>query len=144
MTAVGCAAAGSIRGSSMSKVLAATCSAAGVVTADGVVVPEAEVLSEGAQASSGVLILDKGLKTYVASSASDVKSTLEKVSTALDDISTVLTTIATALTSIGAGMTGPTTAPPPTLPTDVSEIASKASAIAALKIEVDTLKGALK
>ena len=144
MTVAGCAVAGSIRGSSMSKVLAATCSAAGVVTSDGVVVPEAEVLSEGAQASSGVLILDKGLKTYLTSSAADVKSTLENVSTSLDDLASVLNTIATALTSIGAGMTGPTTAPPPTLPTDVAEIASKATALAALKTQVDTLKGALK
>lgn len=128
----------------MSKVLAATCSAAGVVTSDGVVVPGAEILSEGAQASSGVLILDKGLKTYLTSSAADVKSTLEKVSTSLDDLASVLNTIATALTSIGAGMTGPTTAPPPTLPTDVAEIASKATALAALKTQVDTLKGALK
>lgn len=108
----------------MSKVLPAECTA-NVVTVEGVPIPSAVVLSEGIAPSEGVLILDRGNAWYVASNATDLKTGLEKVSS-------VLNTIATTLTSIGAGMTGPTTAPPPTLPANVTAITVKATELQAL------------
>lgn len=114
----------------MSKILPATCSASGKVTCEGVEVPEAVVLSLGKQASSGLLLLDRDKAWYFPSSATDIETTLGKVSSALEKIASILT-------SIGGGMTGPTTAPPPTLAVDVA-------ALNAIKGEIDTLKGALK
>lgn len=114
----------------MSKILAATCDATGKVTADGVIVPEAVVLSLGKQASSGLLYLDGDKAWYFPSSATDIEATLGQLSTAIEKIANVLT-------AIGGGMTGPTTAPPPTLPTDVA-------AILQIKAAIDQLKGALK
>lgn len=114
----------------MSKLLPATCDASGKVTADGVIVPEAVVLSLGKQASSGVLLIEGEKVWYFPSSATDIESTLAKVSTLIEKV-------ANMFTSIGGGMTGPTTAPPPTLPTDVAALLS-------MKAEVDALKGALK
>ena len=114
----------------MSKILAATCDASGKVTADGVVVPEAVVLSLGKQASSGLLYLDGEKAWYFPSSATDIEATLGQISQAIEKIANVLT-------AIGGGMTGPTTAPPPTLATDVA-------AIMQIKAAVDQLKGALK
>jgi len=128
----------------MSKILDATCDADGKVTADEALVPEATVLSEGKQASSGILLIDEDRARYFPSSATDIKTTIEKSITALTDLSAALTEIATALTAIGAGMTGPTTAPPPTLPTSVLTITSKVTAIAQTKSELEQLKGALK
>lgn len=114
----------------MSKILEATCSAAGAVTSGDVVVPAVTVLSEGHQASTGLLLLDGTLKQYIASSATDIKTTIEKVADALDKLTDILT-------NIGAGMTGSTTAPPPTLAADILEIT-------AIVTELDTLKDALK
>lgn len=114
----------------MSRILEATANAAGVVTALGVPVDGAVILSEGKQASSGVLIVDGDKCWYVASSATDIKTTIEKCADAI-------TKIANLFTSMGAGMTGPTTAPPPTLATDVA-------AINAVVTELNALKGALK
>ncbi len=128
----------------MSKVLDATCDAQGMVTAEGVQVPAASVLSEGKAASSGVLLLDQDKARYLPSSASDIAATIDKVVKVLDDLAPALTQIATILTSIGAGMTGPTTAPPPTLATDVLQITAKVTALNATKTELNTLKGALK
>lgn len=128
----------------MSKILDATCDNAGKVSVSGVEVPDALVLSEGAQASAGLLFLDEHRKAYLPSSATDIKTTIENLSTSIDNIAQALTTISTALTSIGAGMTGPTTAPPGTLPTDVATIVSKVTAVNAVKVQLDTLKDALK
>lgn len=114
----------------MSKILSATCSAAGKVTADGVEVVGAIVLSEGKQASSGVAVIDGDKVWYLTSSATDIKTTIEKAADAI-------TKIANLFTSMGAGMTGPTTAPPPTLVTDVA-------AINQVVTELNQLKGALK
>ena len=114
----------------MSKILPATCDANGKVTADGVEVEGAIVLSLGKQASSGLLYLDADKAWYFPSSATDIQTTIDKVSQALEKIASILT-------SIGGGMTGPTTAPPPTLVTDVATLNT-------IKGELDTLKGALK
>jgi len=114
----------------MSNILDATCSASGEVTADGVKVPVAQLFGAGKQASSGILVLQDGKAYYIPISYSDLKTTLEKLSAAVGQI-------ASTLTSIGAGMTGPTTAPPPTLVTDVATLNS-------IKADVDQLKEALK
>lgn len=114
----------------MSKILPATCDASGKVTADGVVVPGAVVLSLGKQASSGILLLDTDKAWYFPSSATDIETTIEKVAQALDKTISILN-------SIGANMTGPTTAPPPTLVTDLANLTT-------IKGELDALKGALK
>ena len=114
----------------MSKILSATASADGKVTADGVEVVGAIILSEGKQASSGVAVMDGEKVWYLTSSATDIKATIEKAADAI-------TKIATLFTAMGAGMTGPTTAPPPTLATDVA-------AINAVVTELNQLKGALK
>lgn len=114
----------------MSKILDATCDAQGKVTADGVEVVGAIVLSEGKQASSGTAVMDGDKVWYLTSSATDVKATLEKMAAAI-------TKIANMFTSVGSGMTGPTTAPPGTLPTDVVELNQMVA-------EINQLKGALK
>lgn len=114
----------------MSKILQATASQAGKVTADGVEVVGAIILSEGKQASSGVAVMDGDQVWYLTSSATDLKTTIEKLSDGL-------TKIGLLFTAIGAGMTGPTTSPPPTLVSDVAAINS-------LVIELNTLGEALK
>ncbi len=127
----------------MSKVIEAIC-VAGVVTAGGVPVPAADKLSEGVGASEGVLILDEDLAKYIAKTSPDLKTTLGDLSSLLGTIAGTLTTISTALTSIGAGMTGPTTAPPPTLPVNVASIVTDVASLTALKVQVDLLKETLK
>jgi len=114
----------------MSKILEATCNATGVVSAEGVQVLDAIVLSAGKQSSSGLLFIQKDGAWYLTSSATDIASTLEKTADAI-------TKIANLLTAIGAGMTGPTTAPPPTIATDIV-------AINAVVTQMNALKEALK
>lgn len=128
----------------MSKILDATCSAVGVVTADGVPVPAATVLSEGKQSSNGLLFLDEDKARYLTSSATDIKTTIEKLADTITSLNTALTQIGTTLTSIGAGMTGPTTSPPPTLAADVIAINGKVTELNAIKATLNTLKEALK
>lgn len=141
----------------MSKILDATCSAAGVVTADGVPVNAAEVQSEGKQSSSGLLIMDGEKAWYLPSSATDIKTDIEKEVDALGAINDALTAIGEGLTQITQSITaiaavaGPAWAPPPTLATDVVTIVSKVATITAkaavvtTKItDLNTLKGSLK
>lgn len=130
----------------MSKILDATCDQDGKVTADGVEVPAADVtvLSEGKQDSSGLLFMQGDKARYLPSSATDIKTTIEKLVSILQDVESALSTIASTLTDIGAGMTGSTTAPPPSLPTNVTSINTKISEIATVRGELNTLKGALK
>jgi hypothetical protein len=127
----------------MSKMIEAACSG-GIVTASGLPVTVASVLSEGIGASTGILILDEDQAKYLAKTSPDLKATLEKLSTHLSTVSGTLNTIANVLTSIGAAMTGPTTAPPPTLATSVATIVSDATNLTALKVEVDLLKVSLR
>lgn len=98
----------------MSKILQATC-AAGVVQVGVIPVPTATILSQGTAPSLGILILDEDEQTYIPKNNSDLEDTLEAIADALSQI-------ATTLTSIGAAMTGPTTAPPPTLAVDVANL----------------------
>jgi hypothetical protein len=128
----------------MSKMIEATCDAQGKVTALGVVVEGAIVTSEGKQASSGILIIDGLVAYYVASSATDIKTTIEKIVAVIDDLTASLNQLVTVITSVGAGMTGPTTAPPPTLATDLAQITAKVTTLNATKTALNNLKGALK
>lgn len=127
----------------MTKVLEATCTA-GVVLVGTLPVPTAEILSAGVGESSGVLLLDEDRAAYIADTTPDLETTLAKLSSSLGDISSALTTIANTLTAIGAGMTGPTTAPPPTLATDVAQITAGATSLTAIQTQVDLLKETLK
>lgn len=115
----------------MSRILEASCDAAGVVTCEGFQISEVTILSEGNQASTGVLIID-GLNTYyITSNATDLVSTL-------DNLSLALTQIASALTAIDAKPTGGTgSASTPVASTNVTQINT-------IKSQVDTLKGVLK
>lgn len=113
----------------MVKVITASCSQ-GKVTAEGVEVSTAEILSEGVGDSEGALLLDGDKQTYVAKTSPDLKTTIEKVVDAINKTASILT-------AIGAGMTGPTTAPPGTLATDVADLVAVAT-------ELETLKGNLK
>lgn len=110
----------------MSKVIEATCENE-LVTAEGVVVESAEILSEGVAASEGVLVMDKEKTYYLAKTSPDLKSTLEKL------IST-LTQIASALTAIDAKPTGGSgSAPVPAATGNVSSINTLKSELTALK-----------
>jgi hypothetical protein len=113
----------------MSKILEASC-VGGVVTADGVPVPAADILSEGVGASEGVLMLEGEQAKYLPSSAGDIKTAIEKTVSAIQ-------TVAQILTAIGASMTGPTTAPPPSLAADLGDLAATLTELTTLK---ETLK----
>ena len=128
----------------MSKILRATCNASGVVTAEGQTVPAAVVLSEGKQASSGLLLMEGENADYIPSSATDIKTTIEKAVDTITDLNACLDQLVLVITAIGAGMTGPTTAPPPTLATDLAQITAKVATLNATKAALNTLKGALK
>lgn len=128
----------------MSKILVASANAQGKVTCEGVLIPEAVILTAGKQASTGLLYIEGEKAYYIPPITSDIASTIDKTAKALEDIVEAIQKIASTLTSIGGGMSGSTTAPPPTLAADVTIINNKASEISALKSELDTLKGALK
>lgn len=127
----------------MSKMLEASC-VGGVVTAQGVPVPAAEILSQGVGASTGRVIIDEDDAAYIADISPDLKSVLDNLIDALGQVKTSLDQIGTSLTSIGAGMTGPTTAPPPTLAVDVAVITTASTAIGATKVQLQTLQSALR
>lgn len=127
----------------MSKMLPASC-VGGIVTSEGFPVPAAEILSEGVGQSEGILLIDEDEARYLAKTTPDLKTTLEQTIAALDQLSSAMTTVASALTSIGAMMTGPTTAPPPTLPTDVASITAAVVQATAAKVQLQALKEVLK
>jgi hypothetical protein len=127
----------------MSKMLPATC-AGGIVTAEGVPVPAAEILSKGTGPSSGILILDEDKAYYVAQTSPDLDAALAQVITALGQAVTALQQTALTFTATFAGMTGPTTAPPPTGPAGVVAIGVAVAAITAAQVQLQTLKEVLK
>lgn len=113
----------------MSKILSASCTGK-VVTAEGLPVSTAEILSEGNGVSEGALLMDEEKQYYITSNATDIKQTL-------DALNQLIPKLVTIITSIGAGMTGPTTAPPPTLATQLAELT-------AINVQLTALKGMLK
>lgn len=108
----------------MSKVLVASCENE-KVTVEGKEV-EATILSQGKASSTGIVVMDGDKVYYIALMGADLITTLEKTSAALEKI-------ASTLTDIGSGMTGPSTAPPPTLGTSVAEINAIVSELDQLK-----------
>lgn len=120
----------------MAKILPATCST-GVVTADGVPVPSAVILSEGIGASQGILVLDEDDAKYIPKTSPDLKETLEKLVSALGSLTTALTAIdlksqATSCPA-GSGATIP-------LPLAAASIASISSVQSELIVLKETLK----
>jgi hypothetical protein len=105
------------------KVLNATCLAE-TVTAEGVPV-DAEILSEGVASSSGVLLLDGEVATYVTSSASDVKALI-----------TALTAITQKIIEIATGLDAVTVSP--------GTQAANIVLLTALKVQLDASKDTLK
>lgn len=127
----------------MSEIIPATCEAS-IVTADSKPVPTAEILSHGIGESEGILVMRGDKQYYLTSNADDIKTVIEKLISTIQNLNDALNKIGTTLTSIGAGMTGATTAPPPTLAADVAVITSKVTALGAVSTQLDTLKESLK
>ena len=113
----------------MSKILEASC-VSGVVTCENLPVTTAEVISEGVGESEGILLMQEDKQYYVTSNATDIKQVIE-------NLNQLTTKIVAIFTSIAAGMTGPTTAPPPTLATDLAILNQ-------INVELTTLKSMLK
>lgn len=86
----------------MPRILAASCDQTGKVTIDGKVVTNAQVLSEGTKASTGVALLDGSDVTYVTSSAQDLKATIEAIDAMLQKIILIVTTLDAGTLSPGA------------------------------------------
>lgn len=128
----------------MSKIFAATCDANGKVKVEGFEVDVAVVLSEGKAASSGVALFQDDKCFYIPSSATDVKATIDQLVLLIEKLATTLGNIATTYGSIAGAMTGPTTAPWPTLATDVTAMNTKVTELNQIKSDLNTLKGALK
>lgn len=119
----------------MSKILPASCDASGVVKCEDYIVPEAIVMTEGKQASEGLLFMDKGLMRYIPmKQTSDLITLLDKISAALDQIANGLEAMDTNgyLIAADAGV--------PSGPVAAGNISS----IRNLKSQLDDLKGALK
>ncbi len=114
----------------MSKALDATCDASSVVKVEGFTVTPVTILTAGKKASTGFALMQGDKVYYVTSNTTDIQDILTKLKTAIDKL-------ADTLTDIGTGMTGITTAPPPTLAASVTLIKSYAT-------DLDTIKGALK
>lgn len=122
----------------MSKILPASCDASGVVKCEDYIVPEAIVMTEGKQASEGLLFMDKGLMRYIPmKQTSDLITLLDKISAALDQIATGLENMDTAgyIIAVTGQATG--TAAGPFSSSQISQIRS-------IKGDLDQLKGALK
>jgi len=75
--------------------LNASCNASGIVSVSGQTI-DADILSEGTKASSGVALIDKDNVKYLTSNASDIKDLI----LALVDIIDQLSLIATGLDSV--------------------------------------------
>lgn len=131
----------------MSKALPASC-VGGIVTAGGVPVPAADILSEGVGPSEGVLILDEDEAKYIAKTSPDLKATLEQLISALDKTVEALGKASSALTGLDtAGFLIAATAGVPSPPLQAANIAGITTAsaeITAAKVQLTALKGMLK
>lgn len=107
----------------MSRILPATCSA-GVVQVENKPVT-ATILSQGVKQSSGVALLEKDTLTYVASNASDIADLISQ-------LTSLVQLLSDTLTAIGTGMTGSSTAPPPSLPTSITSLATVKTQLTAM------------
>ena len=112
----------------MAKFIDATC-VNNQVTAYGKPV-QAEILSQGKKSSSGIMVMEDSRRAYVTSNATDIADLITK-------LSSLVQLVSDTFSAIGSGMTGPTTAPPGSLPTSISQLAT-------IKSDLDTLKVNLK
>lgn len=116
----------------MSKLIEADC-VAGVVTADGVPVPSADILSEGVGSSDGVLFLDEDLAFYIPKGSPDLKTALTKLIALVSQLTTALTAIDSKVMvttcPAGSGTAGPT----PMAAASIAQITSIQAELSALK-----------
>lgn len=127
----------------MSKVVDATL-LQGVVLVSGTPLPDATILSEGEGPSVGIAVLDEDKQYYIAKTSPDLLTTLTQLVSVLGSVRDAINKIATTFTAVGGGMSGPSTAPPPTLATDVLALTGYATAINGVATSLNTLKGALR
>ncbi len=85
----------------MSKIIEATCDAAGLITAQGVIVEDTTILTAGTKASSGILIIDEDKKTYIASSATDIVDLITALVAIIEKITLIATGVDAASNSPG-------------------------------------------
>jgi hypothetical protein len=97
----------------------------GVVTVEGKPV-QATILSNGVASSTGIVTIEDDKVTYIPYTTQDLEYTIEQLIAITQQL--VLT-----LTAIGAAMTGPTTAPPPSLPADLISLTAKATLLTTKK-----------
>ena len=117
---------------------------AGVVTAGGVPVPAADILSEGVGESSGVLILDKDKAKYIAKTSPDLETAIDKILSALDQVVTALNASAVAMTAIDAAAAAKLVVSAPVATAAILQVTTAATAITAAELELQTLKATLK
>jgi len=115
----------------MSRILEARCDASGKVFVNDHEVTDAVLTTDGAQASTGILVVDGALAVYLTSSVSDLTTTIEKTASALGQIAAALTT----LDAKPVGGSG--SAPAPAVSGQVTNIQTA-------QTELESLKGALK
>lgn len=131
----------------MSKILEARC-VAGVVSAmiDGIPfpVPEAVIVTAGIELSEGFLVIDEDRAFYMTANTTNIESGLQDLIDVATRLSTVCTELITAFTAFGAAMTGPTTAPPPTLSTILSGFSGDVTALTTKIAQITLLKETLK
>ncbi len=108
----------------MSKMLDATC-AGGVVSVAGVIVPTADILSQGVKDSDGVLMIDQDNAKYITSNATDIKDLIEGIVSIVEKMVEIAT-------SLDAVTVTPGTA------------AANIALLTAMKTELDATKDNLK
>lgn len=129
---------------SKAKVLAASCSASSVVTAEGVTVTPVTILSMGKQASTGFLIMDGEQAYYVASNALDIKTVIEKLVTVIEKSADALTQASNGLIAAGGALDGIAGGSGTSTTAAGNAITPLITQLNTVKSELNTLKGALK
>lgn len=112
----------------MTRVFEATCSGK-IVQVPQESIPavlDAIIVGSGVGPSEGVILIFRDATAYIPNVSPDIKATIEQ-------LISITQKVASILTNIGGGMTGPTTAPPPSLPTDVVELGNMVAQLTALK-----------
>jgi len=118
------------------RVFSATC-VAGVVTADGGVVPNCPILGEGGS-SSGYLVIAESVLVYLPKTTPDVKSFL----TQIESLSTKLETLCDTIAAITVTCALPGS--PSSTPINAAAFATAKTDIIAIHQNLTALKGALK
>ncbi len=90
----------------MSKILPASCSASSVVTVEGKGVTSI-ILSAGKKSSTGVVLLEEGVSTYVTSNATDIHDLIATTNELIQKLQDVFTQTIVALSALDAVTTSP-------------------------------------